>query len=174
MNDIFNWLLNLNGIISPGVTCWIFYSFMRIRKNSKKFPSDYVFIKNDKLAYAAGLFLLVVTAAATIMGIAPQDVKQYGSIWWYELIINVISIIVLIGLGAILPGIRRREEEYGVAFSRPQWITIFTIIIVSVIIDIYLGGTKIALRGVYIGIEAIIALTICWVAGHRKPADATK
>ncbi len=97
---------------------------MRIRKNSKKFPSDYVFIKNDKLAYAAGLFLLVVTAAATIMGIAPQDVKQYGSIWWYELIINVISIIVLIGLGAILPGIRRREEEYGVAFSRPQWITI--------------------------------------------------
>ncbi len=102
MNDIFNWLLNLNGIISPGVTCWIFYSFMRIRKNSKKFPSDYVFIKNDKLAYAAGLFLLVVTAAATIMGIAPQDVKQYGSIWWYELIINVISIIVLIGLGAIL------------------------------------------------------------------------
>jgi len=174
MNDIFNWLLNLNGIISPGVTCWIFYSFMRIRKNSKKFPSDYVFIKNDKLAYAAGLFLLVVTAAATIMGIAPQDVKQYGSIWWYELIINVISIIVLIGLGAILPGIRRREEEYGVAFSRPQWITIFTIIIVSVIIDIYLGGTKIALRGVYIGIEAIIALTICWVVGHRKPADATK
>ncbi len=38
MNDIFNWLLNLNSIISPGVTCWIFYSFMRVRKNSKKYP----------------------------------------------------------------------------------------------------------------------------------------
>ncbi len=25
MNDIFNWLLNLNSIVSPGVTCWIFY-----------------------------------------------------------------------------------------------------------------------------------------------------
>lgn len=54
MNDIFNWLLNLNGIISPGVTCWIFFAFMQIRKNSKKYPSEYVFIKNDKLAYLAG------------------------------------------------------------------------------------------------------------------------
>src|SRR5699024_11802490 len=66
MNDIFNWLLNLNSIISPGVTCWIFFSFMRIRKNSKKFPSQYVYIKNDKLAWLVGLLLLLVTAAAKI------------------------------------------------------------------------------------------------------------
>lgn len=41
-----------------------------------KFTSDYVFIKNDKLGYLAGLFLLIVTAAATILGIAPQDIKN--------------------------------------------------------------------------------------------------
>lgn len=45
------------------------------------------------------------------MGITPQDVPEGSSIWWYELIINVVAVIVLIliGLGAILPGIRHRS-----------------------------------------------------------------
>lgn len=102
MNDIFNWLLNLNSIISPGVTCWIFYSFMRVRKNSKKYPSKYVYIKNDKVAWLVGIALLIVIAVATILGFAPQDIKQGTGLWWYELIINIVTVIVLIGLGAIL------------------------------------------------------------------------
>lgn len=169
MNDIFNWLLNLNSIVSPGVTCWIFYSFMRIRKNSKEFPSDYVFIKNDKVAYAVGFILLAVTAIATIMGITPQDVPQGSSTWWYELVINIVAVVVLIGLGAILPGIRKREIEYGVAFDKPQWISIIGIILIAIVLGLYMGGTKIALRGLYILIEGIIALLIVWLIGRRKP-----
>ena len=71
---------------------------MRIRKNSSKYPSKYVFIKNDKLAYLAGLMLLLVTALATLLGVAPQDVEQFSHTWWYELVINIVSIVVLIGL----------------------------------------------------------------------------
>ena len=185
MNDIFNWLLNLNGIISPGVTCWIFFSFMQIRKNSQKFTSDYVFIKNDKLGYLAGLFLLIVTAAATILGIAPQDIKKFSGYWWYELIINIVAIIVLIGLGAILPSIRRREEEYGIAFNKKQWTTIFVLIIGSIIFDLYLGEKntlfhnaainfgqiKIGVNIVMIIIEAILAILVCWLVGRRKPTQ---
>lgn len=169
MNDIFNWLLNLNSIVSPGVTCWVFYSFMRIRKNSKKFPSQYVYIKNDKVAYAVGASLLVATAAATIMGITPQDVPEYSSTWWYELTINIVAVIVLIGLGAILPGIRRRENKYTIAFDRTQWIAMIAIIVIAVIAGLYLGGTKIALRGLYILIEGIAALIVVWLIGRRKP-----
>nr|WP_277612427.1 amino acid permease [Lactobacillus agrestimuris] len=169
MNDIFNWLLNLNGIVSPGVTCWIFYSFMRIRKNSKKFPSKYVFIKNDKVAYAVGLILLLVTAIATIMGVTPQDVPQGSGTWWYELIINIVSVVVLIGLGAILPGIRKRETKYGIAFDKPQWISMIALIIIAIVVGISLGATKLPLRGLYIFIEAIIALLIVWIIGRRKP-----
>lgn len=174
MNDIFNWLLNLNSIISPGVTCWIFYSFMRVRKNSKKFPSQYVFIKNDKLAWLVGLLLLLVTAAATILGFAPQDVKQGTGLWWYELVINIVAVVVLIGLGAILPGIRRREVEYGVAFDKAQWIWMGILIIGSIILDIWLGSTKLSMRIALIVIEAIIALILTWLVGRRKPANATK
>ncbi|KJY57178.1 Amino acid permease [Lactobacillus melliventris] len=187
MNDIFNWLLNLNGIISPGVTCWIFFSFMQIRKNSQKFTSDYVFIKNDKLGYLAGLFLLIVTAAATILGIVPQDIKKFSGYWWYELIINIVAIIVLIGLGAILPSIRRREEEYGIAFNKKQWTTIFVLIIGSIIFDLYLGEKntlfhnaainfgqiKIGLNIVMIIIETILAILVCWLVGRRKPTQVS-
>ncbi|MDO4912083.1 MAG: amino acid permease [Lactobacillus sp.] len=169
MNDIFNWLLNLNGIISPGVTCWIFYSFMRVRKNSKQFPSEYVYIKNDKIAYLVGLALLVVTAVATILGIAPADVAEGSQLWWYELIINIVAVVVLIGLGAILPGIRQREIEYGIAFTKKQWILMGIIIIGSIIVDIMLGGTKIPLRGLYIFIEAVVALLVTWLIGRKKP-----
>lgn len=174
MNDIFNWLLNLNSIVSPGVTCWIFYSFMRVRKNSKKYPSKYVYIKNDKLAWLVGLALLLVTAVATILGFAPQDVKQGSGLWWYELIINIVAVIVLIGLGAILPGIRRREEEYGIAFDRSQWIWMGIIIIGSIILDVWLGSTKIPARIIMIIVEAIAALIITWIVGRRKPQQATK
>lgn len=173
MNDIFNWLLNLNSIISPGVTCWIFYSFMRVRKNSKKYPSKYVYIKNDKLAWLVGLALLVVTAVATILGFAPQDVKQGSGLWWYEVIINIVAVIVLIGLGAILPGIRRREEEYGIAFDKSQWIWMGIIIIGSIILDVWLGSTKIPARITMIIVEAIAALIITWIVGRRKPQQAT-
>ena len=174
MNDIFNWLLNLNSIVSPGVTCWIFYSFMRVRKNSKKYPSKYVYIKNDKLAWLVGLALLVVTAVATILGFAPQDVKQGTGLWWYELIINIVAVVVLIGLGAILPGIRRREEEYGIAFDKSQWIWMGIIIIGSIILDVWLGSTKIPAKITMIIVEAIAALIITWIVGRRKPANATK
>lgn len=174
MNDIFNWLLNLNSIVSPGVTCWIFYSFMRVRKNSKKYPSKYVYIKNDKLAWLVGLALLLVTAVATILGFAPQDVKQGSGLWWYELIINIVAVIVLIGLGAILPGIRRREEEYGIAFDKSQWIWMGIIIIGSIILDVWLGSTKIPARITMIIVEAITALIITWIVGRRKPQQATK
>ncbi|MCP9316735.1 amino acid permease [Lactobacillus helveticus] len=174
MNDIFNWLLNLNSIISPGVTCWIFYSFMRVRKNSKKYPSKYVYIKNDKVAWLVGIALLIVTAVATILGFAPQDIKQGTGLWWYELIINIVTVVVLIGLGAILPGIRRREVEYGIAFDKAQWIWMGILIIGSIILDIWLGSTKIPLRIAMIVIQAVIALILTWVVGRRKPANATK
>ncbi len=169
MNDVFNWLLNLNGIISPGVTCWIFYVFMRVRKNSAKYPSEYVYIKNDKLAYIVGFLLLAVTAIATILGITPQDVKQFSHTWWYELIINIAAIVVLNGLGAILPSIRRREGKYGIAFNKGQWIAILGIVIVSITFNLWLGGTHLAWRGLYIVIESIIALIVITMIGRKSP-----
>ena len=88
---------------------------------------------------------------------------------WYELIINIVAIVVLIGLGAILPSIRRREEKYGIAFDKKQWIAIFVLIIGSIILNVWLGGTKIAWRGLMIIIESVVALCLVFLIGRRKP-----
>ena len=175
MNDIFNWLLNLNGIISPAVTCWIFYSFMKVRgKNSKKYPSVYRYIKNDTFAWWVGFALLAVTAVATVLGFMPQDVKQGTWVWWYELSINIIACVVLIGLGSIFPGIRRREEEYGIAFDKTQWIWMIVLVLGSITFDVWLGGTKLAARVWIIAIETVAALLLVWLIGRRVPKGASK
>lgn len=169
MNDVFNWLLNLNGIISPGVTCWIFYAFMRVRKNPEEYPSDYVFIKNDKLAWWAGFWALVVTIIATVFGIAPQDVAEFSAIWWHELIINIVAIIVLIGLGAILPLITKREKKYGSAFSKIQCFSMILFTITALVLSVIVGSTKLAERNwVVAGIVACGVIAV-WLVGRRKP-----
>ncbi len=70
--------------------------------------------------------------------------------------------------------IRRREVEYGVAFDKAQWIWMGILIIDSIILDIWLGSTKIPLRIAMIVIQAVIALILTWLVGRRKPANATK
>ena len=83
----------------------------------------------------------------------------------------------------ILPSIRRREEEYGIAFNRKQWITMFILIIGSIIFDLYLGEknalfnnavinfgqVKIGINIFLILIETVFAILICWLVGKRKP-----
>ena len=46
----------------------------KIRQKEDQFPSDYVFIKNRKFALVVGWWMLIVTAVATVLGIAPQDI----------------------------------------------------------------------------------------------------
>ena len=48
------------------------------------------------------------------------------------------------------------------------------IIIGSIILDVWLGSTKIPARITMIIVEAIAALIITWIVGRRKPANATK
>ena len=170
MNDIFNWLLNLNGIISPGVTCWVFFAFIKIRQDSQKYQSDYVFIKNDKAALTVGWWCLVVTIIATVFGIGPQDVKFASSTWWYELIINFVSIIVLIGLGLILPYVTRREERSitGSAFTRLQWTGILAAIFLTIVGDLYLGGSNYAHNIAAIVGISIVGIVLVMVFGWKE------
>lgn len=110
INLIFDWLLQLNGIISPFVTCWIFYAFMQIRKNSQKYKAEYVFIKNDKIAYLVGFWCLAITFAASIFGMIPQgDPSTFE--WKYTLAINILAPTVLIGLGGVMPWLASRERK---------------------------------------------------------------
>ncbi|AEV95588.1 APC family permease [Pediococcus claussenii] len=103
INDMFNWLLNINGIVSPFVTSFVFFAFMRIRQRSKDFPSAYVFIKNDKLAWLVGAWCFVITIVFSILGIFPTDAKAGTMLYDKELILNIVIPVIFVALSVLLP-----------------------------------------------------------------------
>ena len=58
--------------------------------------------KNQGLAYTAGIWCFIVTAACCILGIYSPDP--------FTLFLNIITPIILIVLGLILPAIKKRED----------------------------------------------------------------
>lgn len=170
MKDIFNWLLNLNGIISPGVTCWIFWSFIKIRMNDDKYKSGYVYIKNKKLSLAVGWWCLILTGVATVAAVGPQDVPFGSTMWWYELVINFVAIIVLIGLGFVLPYITKRERrsQTGTAFTRIQRIGIWVAVLGTLVGDLYLGDVNFSRNIGYIILLTAAGLTLIVAMGWRE------
>ena len=58
--------------------------------------------KHHGLAYTAGIWCFVVTAACCILGIYSPDP--------FTLFLNILTPIVLIALGLILPGIKKYQE----------------------------------------------------------------
>mgnify|MGYP000275845605 CR=1 FL=1 len=117
MNDIFNWLLNLNGIVSPYVTGLLFWAFIKVRMHEEDYPSAYVYIKNRKFAIFVGWWCLIVTLTGATFGIVPIDAKFGTAKWTHMLILNIVEPLFMIALGVILPLIakwqRKRDGEEG-------------------------------------------------------------
>jgi Amino acid transporters len=170
MKDIFNWLLNLNGIISPGVTCWIFWSFIKVRMRDDIYSSGYVYIKNKTMSLIVGWWCLGLTGIATIAAVGPQDVAFGSSMWWYELVINFVAIFVLIGLGFVLPYITKREKrsQTGTAFTRTQRIGIWVTVLATLLGDLYLGDTNFSSNVGYIVLLTAVGIVMTVAFGWRE------
>ncbi|GAA0121477.1 amino acid permease [Clostridium faecium] len=112
MNTLFNWLLDLNSIVMPLRYLWVFLAYMVLRKRyTEKYPSEYRFIKNSKAAYAIGLWCFIFTAFACVMGMFPKGLEAFTAQWNFQIMLNVLTPFVLIGLGLILPFIARRKNK---------------------------------------------------------------
>ncbi|KRM92013.1 APC family permease [Liquorilactobacillus cacaonum] len=109
INTIYNWLLNINGIVSPYKTCWVFFAFLAIRWREKKFKSDYVFIRNRKFALLVGGWCFLFTFVCATLGFIPQDAAVGTKSFDHQLLMNFITVFVLFGVGLLLPYLRKRE-----------------------------------------------------------------
>lgn len=127
INDIFNWLLNLNGIVSPFSTCFLFWSFIMVRRHSDRFPHpDYTFIKSDKLGLIVGVWMLAVTFLLATLGFFPTDATAHT--FALMLTLNIVVPIGMVILGFMMPWIARRQLANGNAFSQGVW-RVFTVIL---------------------------------------------
>lgn len=111
MNELFNWLLKLNSVVMPLRYLWVFLAFIAIKKAADKYNSDYKFLKNDKLALGVGVWCFIFTAFACILGMFPSGIETFTGEWWFQLILNVVTPFVFLGLGFILPIIARRDKK---------------------------------------------------------------
>ncbi|KRL63369.1 APC family amino acid-polyamine-organocation transporter [Lactobacillus psittaci DSM 15354] len=111
MNDIFNQLLNLNGIISPYVTSLLFWAFIKVRMKPEKFQSEYTFIKNRTFALIVGWWCFILTIVAATFSIIPIDAQAFSDKWWHMLILNIVEPAFMIILGIILPLIAKWERN---------------------------------------------------------------
>lgn len=110
MTSLFNWLLRLNAVCMPLRYLWVFFAYMMLKKQAENFSSPYHFVKNRSLGLFAGLWCFCFTAFACIMGMYPKGVEAYTSGWYFQLTMNIITPLVLIGIGFILPTIAKKER----------------------------------------------------------------
>lgn len=111
MNDLYNWLLDLNSIVMPMRYLWVFVAYMALRKLAGKFVSEYHFVKSPTLGFGIGLWCFLFTAFACIMGVFPKGVAAYTSQWYFQITLNILTPFILLGLGLILPSIAKRTNK---------------------------------------------------------------
>src|SRR5699024_1063061 len=95
-------LVKLNSTTMPHRYLWIVAVYVGLRKQQHKFNTTYQMTKHPDLACTDGMWCFVVTAACCILGIYSPDP--------FSLFLNILTPIVLIALGLILPGIKKHQE----------------------------------------------------------------
>lgn len=111
MNDLYNWLLDLNSIVMPMRYLWVFVAYMALRRIAGRFTSEYHFIGNSKLAFGFGLWCFIFTAFACIMGMFPKGIAAYTSQWYFQISLNLLTPFILLGLGLLLPSIAKAVNK---------------------------------------------------------------
>lgn len=112
INSVFNWLLNLNGIVFPFKNCWIFLAFIAVRLHQDKFPSKFVFIKNRSLALLVGGWCFIFSFVCALMSFLPQDITFGSAGWFDQLGLNILSVLLLFGTGFIFPIWAKLERKF--------------------------------------------------------------
>lgn len=101
-NSVYNWLLDLNSIVMPMRYLWVFVAYFLLKSQFENYNPEYVFMKNATVGKILAVWCFAFTAFACILGMAPAS-EVGTSAFTFELIINVLSPVIFIGLGFILP-----------------------------------------------------------------------
>ncbi len=110
MASLVEWLTKLNSIVMPMRYLWVFVAYYMIKRGIKEYNSEYQFIKNKTLAKLAAAWCFVFTAFACILGMAPA-VEPGTSQYVVQLSLNILTPIILIGLGLIMPIFAKRMNK---------------------------------------------------------------
>lgn len=112
IDGLVKWMTNLNSVVMPLRYLWVFFAYMMLNKAWKNYQSEYKFLKNPKLGFIVGAWCFAFTAIACVLGMVPKlEFSDDPKAWWFQLISNIATPIVLILLGMILPALARRDKK---------------------------------------------------------------
>ena len=96
-------LIKLNSTMMPLRYLWVFAAYIALRKARDKYRSDYVFSKHQGMAYFFGVWCFLITGACCLLGIYSTDP--------FALTLNIVTPVVLVALGMILPTIKNYQDK---------------------------------------------------------------
>lgn len=103
VDALVKWLVKLNSVCMPMRYLWVFVAYVALKKAGEKFPAEYRFVKNKTVGMIFGIWCFAFTAFACILGIYSEDT--------FQLVLNIVTPFVLIGLGLIFPQIAKRQKN---------------------------------------------------------------
>ncbi|OKL46131.1 transporter [Boudabousia liubingyangii] len=103
VDDLVRWLIKLNSTVMPLRYLWVFVAYIALKKAGQAITADYRFTRSQTLGYIAGGWCFFVTLMASILGMYSEDTFQF--------VMNVLTPVILIGLGLIMPALARREKR---------------------------------------------------------------
>ncbi len=103
VQDMVKWLIKLNSVCMPIRYLWVFLAYWGLKKMVAKERAEYTFTKSTVLGKLMGGWCFFITAACCLLGMYSDDT--------FKLVMNIVTPIVLVLLGLILPQIARRQNK---------------------------------------------------------------
>lgn len=97
------WLVKVNSVCMPLRYLWVFAAYIALKKAGDKYKAEYRFVKSRTAGMLIGIWCFGFTAFACITGIYSKDP--------FQLVLNIVTPFVLVGLGFILPWMAKRERQ---------------------------------------------------------------
>lgn len=82
------------------------------QQTSRQVPIRLPLIKNKVTGMIVGGWCLAFTAFACILGMVPKlDMSADPGTWWFQLALNILTPVIFLALGLILPAIARHDKK---------------------------------------------------------------
>ena len=94
-------LNKLNSVCMPLRYLWVFVAYFMLKRDGA-FDAEYKFVKGKTLGMVLGGWCFLVTLACCVLGMYSTDP--------FTMVLNIVTPLVLVALGFILPEIRKRQD----------------------------------------------------------------
>lgn len=108
VDSMIKYIIELNSICMPLRYLWVFLAYIMLKKSGEFANAEYTLTKNRGFGMLLGIWCFAITAYACVSQMVTVDYGTAEGI--FKLVLNLLTPLILLGLGLILPVIARRSN----------------------------------------------------------------